>query len=167
MRPSLVHLLSSGAAGEGIPCPVHATVSTESDTRKLAAEIGANFRAGETVLLYGPLGAGKTTFVRGYLESLGVAEPVRSPTFNLIQVFDTVPPVMHADLYRVQSAAGIGLEDYLDTYVCLIEWPEKLGSMVEPSECWRIQISFRDGGRFISAARPGDGTPEALATPSP
>jgi len=51
---------------------------------------------------------------------------VRSPTFNLMQTFDTEPPVLHVDLYRVASHAGLGIEDYLETHVCLIEWADRV-----------------------------------------
>lgn len=96
------------------------------------------------VLLEGPLGAGKTTFVRGALAALGHTGPVKSPTFSLMQEHDTVPPVLHADLYRVASAAGLGLEDYLVSHLCLIEWPDRLGSLASP-QAWRIEIAFADG----------------------
>ena len=134
--------------------PTRCEAVTEADLRRIAGELGRSFNAGDLVLLSGPLGAGKTTFVRGYLESIRHDGPVRSPTFNLIQVFDTVPPVVHADLYRVASGAGIGLEDYFGTHVCLIEWPERLGSGVDLERCWRIDITFAQPGRILSIQKP-------------
>jgi tRNA threonylcarbamoyladenosine biosynthesis protein TsaE len=105
-------------------------------------------------MLEGSLGAGKTTFVRGLLESLGVTAPVRSPTFNLIQTFDTNPPVMHADLYRVSSHEGIGLEDYLETHLCLIEWPDRAKSLVQAEDSWWVHINTEGHGRRITVAPP-------------
>lgn len=129
-------------------------VESEAELKTLAGRIGKAFAPGDIVLLSGPLGAGKTTFVRGYLESLGHLGPVRSPTFNLIQVFDTSPPVAHADLYRVASAAGTGLAEYFDSHVCLIEWPDRLGSLVDPDSCWGINIEFSGAGRAVTLSKP-------------
>ena len=127
---------------------------SEAETRALACELAGRLRAGDVVLLEGPLGAGKTTFVRGFLEALGQLGPVRSPTFNLIQTFETTPPVMHADLYRVSGWHGIGLEEYLETHVCLIEWPDRAVGMVDFDDCWRVDIAFDGEGRSIQIVEP-------------
>ena len=105
-------------------------------------------------MLDGPLGAGKTTIVRGLVEALGVQEPVRSPTFNLIQTFDTQPPIMHADLYRVSSHQGVGIEEYLDSHLCLIEWPDRAIGLLDPDTAWQIHVDFKDDGRMISLRPP-------------
>lgn len=110
--------------------------------KELGGDLAAKWKAGDVVLLTGPLGAGKTTFVRGVLRSLNFDGPVRSPTYNLLQTFPTEPPVLHADLYRLQNALGIGLEDYLDDYLCLIEWPERLGELVATEDVWSVSIDF-------------------------
>jgi tRNA threonylcarbamoyl adenosine modification protein YjeE len=128
--------------------------ANESETRTLAAQLATSAKPGDVFLLDGPLGAGKTTFVRGFLEALGHDGPVRSPTFNLLQTFETEPPVMHADLYRVKSWQGIGLEDYLETHMCLIEWPDRAMGLVDPMNCWRIDIAFSEGGRSITIQPP-------------
>ena len=122
--------------------------------RALGAKLKNYLVPGDVVLLEGELGAGKTTIVRGLMEALGVVEPVRSPTFNLIQVFETQPPVMHCDLYRVQNGFGIGLEDYLEDHICLIEWPDRATDFVNPGECWRITIEFSGEGRIVTVASP-------------
>lgn len=125
--------------------------------RSLGAEWGRRLKVGDVVLLEGDLGAGKTTLVRGLLEGLGYAGAVRSPTFNLIQTFPTRPPVMHADLYRVPSYEGIGLEDYLDTHLCLIEWPDRAGGLIDPALCHRVKIEFERQGRRVIIEGPGEG----------
>lgn len=130
--------------------------ASEADTRRIGEELSKSLCGGDVVLLSGELGAGKTTLIRGVLEGLGHRGGVRSPTFNLIQAFETSPPVMHADLYRVKSYAGTGIEDYLETHLCLIEWPDRLGDLVDPSSCWRVAIAFVPEGRSIRIARPGE-----------
>ena len=130
--------------------------STEGETRLIGAELSRSLAAGDVVLLSGELGTGKTTLIRGILEGLGHHGSVRSPTFNLIQTFATAPPVMHADLYRVRSYAGTGIEDYLETHLCLVEWPDRLGDLVDPASCWRVTIDFVPEGRSIGVLRPGE-----------
>lgn len=122
--------------------------------RELGAQLGSQLSAGDVVLLEGELGAGKTTLVRGLLEGLGHLGAVRSPTFNLVQTFDTSPPVMHADLYRVGSYEGIGLEDYLESHLCLVEWPERAVGLIDFELCWRVRIEFEGEGRDVTVVRP-------------
>lgn len=122
--------------------------------RALGASLVRELRQGDCVLLEGELGAGKTTLVRGALRGLGFEGEVRSPTFNLLQDYATEPPVLHADLYRVESAAGLGLEEYLDTHLCLIEWPDRLKGIVQEENCWRVRIEFEGEGRRVWVEEP-------------
>jgi tRNA threonylcarbamoyladenosine biosynthesis protein TsaE len=118
----------------------------EEATHRLAAEWAAGRRAGEALLLSGLLGAGKTSFVRGVLRALGWEGPVRSPSFSLLLPYPTDPPVLHADLYRVESAEGLGLEDYWDSHLCLIEWGERMEG--PPHErCWELRLEIDGEGR--------------------
>lgn len=119
-----------------------------------AAEFSKVLKPGDVVLLTGELGAGKTTFTRGVLRALGWTAEVRSPSFNLIQLYETDPPVLHADLYRLSGAAGLGLEDYFDTHVCFIEWPDRLGDLVDPQHCYRVEIEFAGEGRTLAIYPP-------------
>lgn len=122
--------------------------------RTLGGTLAASFQAGEVVFLHGDLGAGKTTFVRGLLAGLGWAGEVRSPTFNLLQTYSVVPPVLHADLYRVASWQGIGIEDYLDSHLCLIEWPDRMAGLVDEAEAWHVRIEFEGEGRRVTVDPP-------------
>lgn len=120
--------------------------------RRLGADLVKRFDAGDTVLLEGQLGVGKTTLVRGMILGLGWKQEVRSPTFNLISEYPTKPPIMHADLYRLRSWHNIGLEDYIDTHLCLIEWPDRAKGLVD--KAYRIQISFLEQGREVQLSGP-------------
>jgi tRNA threonylcarbamoyladenosine biosynthesis protein TsaE len=102
-------------------------------TERAGAELAAQLRPGDVVLVSGELGAGKTTFVRGALRALGVSEAVTSPTFVVGHLFDGVAgPLAHLDLYRL---AGLEAEDpgLLDPYfgpdmITFVEWPERAES---------------------------------------
>jgi tRNA threonylcarbamoyladenosine biosynthesis protein TsaE len=129
-------------------------LKSEVETRALGASLVSRLKAGDVVFLKGELGAGKTTLVRGLVEALGHVGPVRSPTFNLVQTFDTVPPVMHADLYRLTTHKGIGIEDYLETHLCLIEWPDRAAGLVPEGTAWTIEIAFAGTGRTATVTPP-------------
>ncbi|MBQ7220642.1 MAG: tRNA (adenosine(37)-N6)-threonylcarbamoyltransferase complex ATPase subunit type 1 TsaE [Synergistaceae bacterium] len=97
---------------------------SESETRELGRKLGENIEAGLCVLLYGDLGAGKTVLVRGVGEALGISG-VRSPSFTLINEYETASGlVIHADLYRLDDASSLGLEEYEDS-VLFVEWPDR------------------------------------------
>lgn len=128
--------------------PIARFCADEAATRALGAEMSQIWRAGDLVLLEGDLGAGKTTFVRGVLEGLGYDGPVRSPTFNLLQTFETEPPVLHVDLYRLPSAAGLGLEEYFESHLVFIEWPDRAPALASLS-IWRVRIETEGVGRRV------------------
>src|SRR5262245_240543 len=107
------------------------TTASEAETGAVGRDVARTLRAGDVVLLHGDLGAGKTAFVRGLAEGLGV-EPseVSSPTFTLIQEYRGGRlPLLHVDLYRLDNAKEIddlGLEELGRDAVTAIEWAEKL-----------------------------------------
>lgn len=131
------------------------SIKGADEMRDLGARLAGELRIGDVVLLYGELGAGKTTIVRGFIDALGYEGPVRSPTFNLIQLFATEPPVMHVDLYRVDSYKGLGVEDELAAHVSFIEWAEKAEGLIASEDAWRIRIRFAPEGRTVSIELPG------------
>lgn len=97
---------------------------SETETRELGRKLGESLCAGICVLLYGDLGAGKTVLVRGVGEALGISG-VRSPSFTLINEYDSDSLfVAHADLYRLDDASSLGLEEYEDG-VLFVEWPDR------------------------------------------
>jgi tRNA threonylcarbamoyladenosine biosynthesis protein TsaE len=108
-----------------------------AETERLAARLAAVCAPGDVVALSGALGAGKTTFARGFVRALTKdADEVPSPTFTLIQTYDTPRgAVWHCDLYRLtkpEDAWELGLEDAFADAICLIEWPERLGAALPP-----------------------------------
>ena len=105
--------------------------SSEAETHAIAAGLAAGLEAGAVVLLSGDLGAGKTAFVRGLAEGLGLdSGDVTSPTFTLVHEYRGGRlPLIHVDLYRLEAAdlADIGLdEDLAASGVVAVEWPERL-----------------------------------------
>ena len=126
------------------------------ETERVGAAIAEHAKTGDVFLLHGELGAGKTTLVRGFLRALGYAEPVRSPTFALIQLFETDPPVLHADLYRGQSHRGLGLEDYLEDHVCFVEWPDRADGLFPEGTTTEVHFEVTPTGRTIRITPPGE-----------
>lgn len=105
-------------------------IKHEVAMRQLGADLIAACESGGVIALRGDLGAGKTTLVRGALESLGVTSGVRSPTYTLIEYYEFTPLcIAHFDLYRLadgEELEYLGYRDYLNaTTICFIEWPER------------------------------------------
>jgi len=103
---------------------------SELDTAVIGRELGSRLAAGDVVLLYGDLGAGKTAFVRGLAEGLGVdSQEVSSPTFTLVQEYRGGRlPLFHVDLYRLNDPREIddlGLDEIAEDGVLAIEWAER------------------------------------------
>lgn len=123
--------------------------ATEADTVALAAQLAERLRAGDTVLLRGELGAGKTTFARALLRSL-LGDPslvVPSPTFNLVQPYEgRGRHFLHIDLYRIgdpREADELGLFDDPEA-IRLIEWPDRLPGLAADFRVTLVQTTAPD-----------------------
>lgn len=107
------------------------TLPSPEATCLLAQRIGAALRPSDVLLLSGQIGAGKTHFARCLIQSLLVTpEDVPSPTFTLVQTYDTIAgELWHADLYRLtgpNESVELGLTEAFESAICLVEWPDRL-----------------------------------------
>lgn len=120
---------------------------SEEETWAVGRALGARLSAGDVVLLYGELGAGKTAFVRGLADGLG-ADPdeVSSPTFTLMQEYRGRMLLRHLDLYRIQGLDEVfelGLDEAAANAVVAVEWAERLGAEAPP-RAWRVRMRVVD-----------------------
>ena len=113
---------------------------------KIVAEALIKSMSDATVFaFFGPMGAGKTTFIKAICSTLGVRDVVNSPTFAIINeyVHPNGEPIFHFDFYRLnkeQEAIDIGYHEYIDSgNLCLMEWPEKVEKLL-PEECVYLEI---------------------------
>ncbi len=125
---------------------------TEGDTNKLAQALSLIAKKGDIFALYGTLGAGKSTFSRFFIQSLCCVEDVPSPTFTLVQSYPTDNfEICHYDMYRLENpteAYELGIEYFFYSCVNLIEWPEKIESLL-PKDIWKINIKIESDCRFF------------------
>ena len=125
-------------------------------TTRLGAGIAGALRPGDAVALWGDLGAGKTTLARAILRALGVAEDVPSPTFTLVQSYDTQPRIAHYDLYRLKQAREmeeLGFDDALAEGAVLVEWPDRAPEVLPP-DALHVRLGVADGARTARLTGP-------------
>jgi tRNA threonylcarbamoyladenosine biosynthesis protein TsaE len=128
------------------------TLTTETlapeETEDLGAELAAKLSPNEVVALYGDLGSGKTCFVKGMARGLRVSQPVKSPSFSIINEYPGEIPLFHIDFYRLAKPAEIedtGWREYLDSEgIVVIEWAERVKNMLPYK---RIDVYFEILGR--------------------
>ena len=120
-------------------------IHSADDTATLAQQIGLALGPGDCLLLEGPIGAGKTHFARSLIQALlPVPEDVPSPTFTLVQTYDGPEcEIWHSDLYRLShpdDVAELGLTQAFDEAICLVEWPDRLGTLA-PDDALTLQFT--------------------------
>lgn len=116
----------------------------EQDTYDLGKKLGESCKAGDIILLNGDLGVGKTIFTKGFGKGLGIEEPISSPTFTIMQIYEQGRlPLYHFDVYRIadpEEMDEIGYEDYFfGKGVCLIEWAALIEELI-PEYATEIRI---------------------------
>lgn len=115
-------------------------------TEELGSRIAGVLKGKEMIAMFGDLGAGKTAFIRGLCEGLGIDEGVSSPTFAIVNAYSGRYPVYHFDMYRIKDVDDLfatGFYDYIGTGITIIEWSENIESELEP-DCIRIRITKTD-----------------------
>ncbi len=137
---------------------------SERETFEIGFSLGQTCQPGDILLLEGDLGVGKTVFSKGFGKGLGVEEPISSPTFTIVQIYEGGRlPLYHFDAYRigdVEEMEEIGYEDYFyGQGVCLIEWASIIREIL-PEGCIvvRIEKDLEQGLQYrkITVARRGD-----------
>lgn len=127
-------------------------LKNEAATLAFGRTLAKALKPGDVITLSGPLSAGKTTLVRGLLDSLGHEGEVPSPSFAIVQPYEALtPPVWHVDLYRIENPADLeelGLEDISGDGVLVIEWPEHAGSDAWPHA---LALSLEVGDEGVRA----------------
>lgn len=121
-------------------------------TRRAGLALGEVLAAGDAVALIGELGAGKTTLVQAIAEGCGVAGPVTSPTFTLVNLHDGRVPIAHVDLYRLERARELhelGLDELFEARAVLVEWADRFAVM--PADHVRVELEDLGGARRLSA----------------
>ena len=128
------------------------------ETEQLGRRIASALKAGDTVALEGDLGAGKTTLARAILQALGVAGDVPSPSFTLVQQYETPRlKIAHCDFYRIEDPAEVdelGLDEALADGALLVEWPERAPGHL-PDDALTIRMTvIGEGDRAVQFSGP-------------
>jgi tRNA threonylcarbamoyladenosine biosynthesis protein TsaE len=130
-------------------------LNDEDATAALGSQMAGVVAIGDTILLEGDIGAGKSAFARALIRArLGRMEDVPSPTFTIVQTYEAPDgDLWHCDLYRLthpDEALELGLEDAFETAICLIEWPDRLGVVV-PQSALRLSFEARENTHHVTA----------------
>jgi tRNA threonylcarbamoyladenosine biosynthesis protein TsaE len=133
---------------------------SQEETEQLGAALARWLHPGDVVAITGPLGAGKTCFIRGLARGLGVSQPVASPTFVLVHQYRGRLPVYHLDAYRTTSLTEVldlGFDEYVaGEGVTVIEWADTLRSILPTGTIWVDIMGVGDEPRVISVRAPAE-----------
>lgn len=129
-------------------------INNIDEMKSFAREFGKSLKGGEVILLNGDLGAGKTTFVRFVLESLGVEEPVSSPSFTIMKTYSNKEfKFFHFDMYRIENideTYEFGFDEYIQNSpdsVVFIEWAERVEELLENTNVMNINFKRLDNDK--------------------
>lgn len=115
---------------------------SEKETFEIGYQLAVQSKPGDIYCLLGDLGVGKTVFSKGFATGLGITEPITSPTFTIVQVYEGEKPLYHFDMYRIEDEDElemIGYEDYFyGKGVCLVEWANNVEDVIPKDAKWII-----------------------------
>lgn len=137
-------------------------LKSPKDTENYGQKLAGKLKGGDVLCLYGELGAGKTTLVKGIAKGLGIKEKITSPTFAIMNVYEinneqlTINKLTHIDTYRLKNEEElieIGAEDYIgaEDAITVIEWPEKLNRLLRNKKIISVKLEHdENGGRQVN-----------------
>ena len=149
-----------------IPGCIELHSKSSSETKRIGARIGKLLHAGDVLLLQGDLGSGKTTLTQGIGDGLKVAEPVKSPSFVLLNEYHGRLTVYHADLYRLNDpaeVADLALEEIAADGVLVVEWPDRAWGELPPEHLLVRMEEEGARGRTVTIAARGERYEQLLA----
>ncbi|PWD99180.1 tRNA (adenosine(37)-N6)-threonylcarbamoyltransferase complex ATPase subunit type 1 TsaE [Marinilabilia rubra] len=130
-------------------------IHSEKDVERVASEAVPFLKEHKVVAFYGDMGVGKTTFIKGVCKVLGVEDPVTSPSFAIVNEYEgnDNQVIFHFDFYRLKDVSEVfdmGYEDYFfSDHICLIEWPEKIASVLPDDRLDAYLSENEDGSRNL------------------
>jgi tRNA threonylcarbamoyladenosine biosynthesis protein TsaE len=131
-------------------------LSSAEEMLAFGEKIAKSLRPDSVVALTGDLGTGKTTFVQGLARGLKIADPVQSPTFVTLNLYEGTLPLFHFELYRFKEGADffkLGFEEYFQKGgVCAIEWPQKIADFL-PDDTLHIDLQHYEGNKRMALIR--------------
>jgi tRNA threonylcarbamoyladenosine biosynthesis protein TsaE len=130
--------------------------SSAEETIAIGEQLAKALAPDTSLALYGDLGVGKTTFVKGIAKGLNIEKPITSPTFNLFSIYKGEKQLVHLDAYRLspeQSVESLMIDDFLKSpYLCVIEWPDNVPELIDANTL-KLQLSIQTNSteHFIQA----------------
>ena len=119
--------------------------SSAEETIAIGAKLAKELPADASLALYGDLGVGKTTLVKGIARGIGISKNITSPTFNLFSIYQGEKQLVHLDAYRLsqeQSIDNLMIEDFLcSPYFCVIEWPDNVPELIDKNTL-KLELSI-------------------------
>jgi len=127
-------------------------LNSEKELLELGESFGRSLNVKEIIVLSGPLGAGKTCFVKGIAKGLNIEQMITSPTFNIMKEYDD--KLCHIDAYRIKEE-DIGIDHYIDNnFIICIEWSENISDFI-PYINYEIKLDYNGEGREIEIVKKG------------
>jgi tRNA threonylcarbamoyladenosine biosynthesis protein TsaE len=130
--------------------------SSAEETISIGEQLAKALAPDTSLALYGDLGVGKTTFVKGIAKGLNIKNSITSPTFNLFYIYNGEKQLLHLDAYRLsseQSIESLMIDDFLKSpYLCVVEWPDNVPELIDANTLkLRLSIQTKSTQHFIQS----------------